>query len=283
MKREAPRLTLGALVVTAALLVAALPPLPARADTVTVTGTVEVGGTQLSGDGYVLFIPASECDSPSNWASAGQIADITAGTFTIDRPAGDYRVKIVPHHGTGAAISWADSATSCAGSRVLSLATNQTLPPLEALAGHTVAGEVRSDNGLVPEGKVALYRTCDDFREHQEAGTASIDPFNARFEMTLPTGTYRARVIPASATAPRPPGRTGLRRAPLRPWSTSPVRRPATCSHALGPCCRAGSPMPPAPSWRGSWSSTNPVRMLTATGSDTGRWPPSMYVPAPTR
>ncbi len=121
-------------------------------------------------------------------------ATVENGQYTIDLPAGTYRVEISPDDGQAALDSWHSAKATCAKATVVTVSGDGTVD-LVASPGSLVTGTVSSARGAIESGSIDFYATCEDFEDGDRAAStyfSSGDPY----EVTLPNGTYRVRVRP---------------------------------------------------------------------------------------
>ena len=156
----------------------------------TVTGNVTTSNGPVT-SGEVGFY--TSCAAYNDGLSTA--ASIENGQYTVDVPAGTYRVLIEPDEGEAAVESWHSAKATCGKAAVITVSADGTVN-LVGSPGSLVNGTVSSARGAIAQGSIDFYATCEDFEDGDRAAAtyfSSGDPY----EVTLPNGTYRVRVRPS--------------------------------------------------------------------------------------
>lgn len=160
---------------------------PANAAQVTLTGTVSVNGTPLSG-GYVYFY--GSCNDYVDGQTAGSALIEANGAYGLDLDLGTYVARIAPAPGSVAAVSWHNAARTCADATPITVTTSTT-KDLNAARGVEVTGKAMNTEGIpVSSGRAVFFHSCRGFSEGGEKGSAQLNP-DGSFAVTLPPGNYK--------------------------------------------------------------------------------------------
>lgn len=142
--------------------------------TAPVQGQVNSSTDALIRSGAVYFYHS--CTAYNNADPAAYATIAASGRYTVDVPAGNYRVFVEPAR--TAAASWHNAKATCGSADVVDVSDGTQ--DLIAAAGARLHGTVTSLNG-----PVSLFATCQDYATHTNAAFKDISK-----------GTYTLRVLP---------------------------------------------------------------------------------------
>ncbi len=161
---------------------------------VDVTGLVTKGGQPVSFGSAVFYATCQDflADQPSGEAM------IEDGYYTLTLAPGSYRVLISVMGRNGEKYSWHSATGTCAGATPITV-SGSTTANLVARTTSTVTGSVSSPIGLLANGWLEFYATCQDY---QDRNAAAFAPFEVgEYTAGLPDGTYLARIYPYGGAA----------------------------------------------------------------------------------
>ena len=162
--------------------------------TSTITGTVSGPGGPL-GNGTLAFYATCQDYLDGNVTTD---ADFEDGTYAAGLPNGTYLAQIRPN--SGAAQSWHNAATGCAGATAITVSGVGT-HNLVAARGAVVTGSVSSIAGPIKGGGVHFYASCQAFLKDDAAANASIR--KGSYQLNIVPGTYRVLISPHSGFGAR--------------------------------------------------------------------------------
>ena len=188
---------------------------------VVVGGSAVANATEISGsvDGRVLDTSGRVVSGAEVSAYLEPVADTdccmrvgsdttdVSGRYSIELPAGHYRILVTPAAGTGLGSQWWPGGSSIQRARTAEvgggafLAGDQRLP-----RGVLVSGRTLSSNGRGIAGATVYFHLAFEAGSRSCCEVAAIGTTDSsgRFSVRLPTGTYRVQSVPPNTSLSAP-------------------------------------------------------------------------------
>ncbi len=159
-----------------------------------VTGTVTRGGNAVRSGQVQFFATCEDFAADERY----MLTDINNGEYSTHLAEGTYYARITQYFGNGDAYSWHSEAASCADATLVNV-QSATTADLKALPTSIVEGTVVGPNGLLGDGTLQFFDTCNDYTANNPAAQTQFH--NGQYAVRLPDGTFLSRIVPDDGSA----------------------------------------------------------------------------------